>query len=345
MPAVIRARVRGRALPVVAVVAAIATAGLLLPPFAADAGDYERAKERKEALEAELEDVTARLDDLRARIDTTRDDIEALEEEAEELEVEAAELEESLNDRARSTFKRGAGDVLPFQSLFTASDPSEAVERAGLVATLSRGDVAALERATALRVRLDQTRELLAARSAELDGLEDELDQRGDELDQRLQAAASEYRELRTIRDRQRQISRGAQQGTYACIFQGAYHFRDTWGAPRSGGRRHRGTDVMAPYRQPVYAFTDGRISRMSRSGLGGIGLYIRGDDGNQYYYAHLDAYADGIHVGRRVQAGEHVAYNGYTGNASPSAPHVHFEVHPGGGGAVNPYPWLRAAC
>lgn len=342
MLAVTSARLSRR---VVAVIVALATTAFLIPPLAAGADDYERAKERKEALEAEIDEVTAELDDLRARIDTTRDQIASLEDEAEELEAEAASLEETLNARARSTFKRGAGDALPFQSLFTASDPQEAVERAGMVATLSRGDVAALERATALRIRLEQTRELLAARSEELAALEADLSARGQELEQRFQAAAAEYEELRTIRERQRQIQRGVQQGTYACIFQGAYHFRDTWGDPRSGGRRHRGSDVMAPFRQPVYAFTDGYVSRMSRSGLGGVGLYLRGSDGHQYYYAHLDGYASGVHAGMRVQAGEHIGYNGYSGNASRSAPHVHFEVHAGGGGAVNPYPWLRAVC
>jgi peptidoglycan LD-endopeptidase LytH len=96
---------------------------------------------------------------------------------------------------------------------------------------------------------------------------------------------------------------------------------------------------------EPVYAFTDGVIQRHSSSPLGGIGLYLRGNDNNVYYYAHLNSIASTGAVGNRVEAGEHIAYNGATGNASASAPHVHFELHPGGGAAINPYPWLAAAC
>jgi peptidoglycan LD-endopeptidase LytH len=92
-----------------------------------------------------------------------------------------------------------------------------------------------------------------------------------------------------------------------------------------------------------VHAIVDGVISRQSTSSLGGISIYLRGDDGNEYYYAHLDSYAS--RAGQRVKAGELIAYNGQTGNARWTAPHVHFEVHPGGGGAVNPYPYVKAAC
>jgi murein DD-endopeptidase MepM/ murein hydrolase activator NlpD len=121
--------------------------------------------------------------------------------------------------------------------------------------------------------------------------------------------------------------------------------FRDTWGAPRSGGRRHQGTDVMAPFNVPVYAFTSGVVLRRSSSRLGGLGLYMRGDDGATYYYAHLNGYTTAGSAGRRVVAGEHIGYNGYTGNASRSAPHVHFERAGGGGGRQNPYAYLVAAC
>jgi murein DD-endopeptidase MepM/ murein hydrolase activator NlpD len=160
-----------------------------------------------------------------------------------------------------------------------------------------------------------------------------------------LAAAESEAQVIRTLVSRQRRISRGDQDGIYACIFDGAFRFRDTWGDPRSGGRSHRGTDVFAAMNHPVYAITSGVIQRHSRGGLGGIGLYLRGDDGNVYYYAHLNGIEPAAAVGNRVVPGELVARNGSSGNADRSAPHVHFELHPGGGAAINPYPWLAAAC
>ena len=128
-----------------------------------------------------------------------------------------------------------------------------------------------------------------------------------------------------------------------SCPVSKPYSFVDSWGAARSGGRAHKGVDIMNPLGNKVHAIVDGVISRFSNSSLGGISLYLRGDDGNEYYYAHLMRYASS--VGQRVKAGELIAINGQTGNARFTAPHVHFEVHPGGGAAVNPYPYAKAAC
>ncbi len=133
--------------------------------------------------------------------------------------------------------------------------------------------------------------------------------------------------------------------GQVACLMQAPYTYTDTFGAPRSGGRTHQGTDVMAPYGAEVYAYTDGVISRETTSAYGGITLYLQGSNGVEYYYAHLSRYA--VPAGTRVKAGQLIAYNGQSGNARYTAPHVHFEVHPGGPGStpVNPYPYVRRAC
>ena len=127
-----------------------------------------------------------------------------------------------------------------------------------------------------------------------------------------------------------------------ACILERPYSFIDSWGAARSGGRRHQGTDVMAPHGARVFAFVNGVVSRESSSTNGGIQLYLQGDNGVEYFYAHLSGYAVG--TGTRVRAGQLIAYNGQTGNARYTAPHVHFEVHLNGG-PVNPYPYLKRVC
>ena len=128
-----------------------------------------------------------------------------------------------------------------------------------------------------------------------------------------------------------------------SCPVSRPYSFVDSLGAARYGGRSHKGTDIMNPLGNNVHAIVDGVVSRQTNSSLGGISLYLRGDDGNEYYYAHLMRYES--HVGQRVKAGELIAINGQTGNARFTAPHVHFEVHPGGGTPVNPYPYVKAAC
>lgn len=131
----------------------------------------------------------------------------------------------------------------------------------------------------------------------------------------------------------------------YSCPVSPPYSYIDSWGFARSGGRTHKGTDIMSAYGNKLHAVVDGRISRFSTSALGGITLYLQGVDGDEYYYAHLSAYAAGIHPGTQVRAGELIAYNGSSGNASASAPHLHFEFHPGGGAPVNPYPMVQAIC
>jgi murein DD-endopeptidase MepM/ murein hydrolase activator NlpD len=125
----------------------------------------------------------------------------------------------------------------------------------------------------------------------------------------------------------------------WVCPVAGPNAFGDTWGAARSGGRRHKGVDMMSPHGTPLVAVVSGE-ARMKTDGLGGNVVSLLGDDGARYYYAHLSAWEG---PSRRVEAGEVVGYIGRTGNTS--ANHLHFEIHPGGGAAVNPYPTVRQAC
>jgi murein DD-endopeptidase MepM/ murein hydrolase activator NlpD len=115
--------------------------------------------------------------------------------------------------------------------------------------------------------------------------------------------------------------------------------YGDSWGAPRSGGRSHEGVDMLAPMGTPIYAVVTGTVN-FKQNRLGGNAASLSGDNGNRYYYAHFSSYEG---VSRRVTQGEVIGYNGDTGNAT-GTPHLHFEVHPGGGLAVNPTPSVRAA-
>ncbi len=136
-----------------------------------------------------------------------------------------------------------------------------------------------------------------------------------------------------------------AATGGRVCPVDGAVSFTDTWGAPRSGGRTHKGVDMIAARGTPLVAIENGVISRMRNGGLGGITLWIAGISGDSFYYAHLDGYAPGLSRGQSVTAGELVGYVGNTGNARYTVPHLHFEYHPGGGSAINPYPLTAGLC
>jgi peptidoglycan LD-endopeptidase LytH len=123
----------------------------------------------------------------------------------------------------------------------------------------------------------------------------------------------------------------------------------DSWGDERGGGTRgHQALDIAAPRGTAVLAAAPGRVEKLWQSEAGGITLYVRGDDGFQYYYAHLDRYAPGIGEGVRVRAGQAIAAVGDTGNAGAGNTHLHFgvsEMRPGErwheGRPLNPYPLL----
>jgi murein DD-endopeptidase MepM/ murein hydrolase activator NlpD len=124
----------------------------------------------------------------------------------------------------------------------------------------------------------------------------------------------------------------------------------DTFGQPRDGGaRHHEAIDIMAPRGTPVLAVADGRIEKLFDSVAGGRTIYLRSADGGaMFYYAHLDAYRDGLAEGQAIRRGEAIATVGATGNADPSAPHLHFSVLRMASGqrwsegqAVDPYPLL----
>jgi peptidoglycan LD-endopeptidase LytH len=332
---------------VVAVVVVTLAASVVGPPVsplhAQTLDDLDDAERVVEGFEDELDAATDAYEEVWAQIELARVELDDIRAREERYEQEARDARAAINRRARTTFMEGAGAA--FEVLLASEGSRAAVQRAGMVSALQRREGVRIEDAVASRTQLDQIRALVADREAQLEAMEQELSARAAVLSDRLATAEDEAAEIRSLVSRQRRISRGSQDGIYACIFDHAFRFRDTWGDPRSGGRRHKGTDVFAPFDHPTFAITAGVIERHSNSRLGGLGLYLRGDDGNVYYYAHLNSIEPAGAVGNRVEPGELVARNGSSGNADRSAPHVHFELHPGGGAAINPYPWLAAAC
>ncbi len=132
--------------------------------------------------------------------------------------------------------------------------------------------------------------------------------------------------------------------GGGTCPVAGAVSFSDSWGDSRSGGRAHQGVDMIAARNTPLVAIYSGTIQRLSSGNLSGLAIWLRSDNGDTFFYAHLESYAE-ISAGQSVAEGEVIGYNGSSGNAPDFLPHLHFEYHPGGGGAVNPYPLVRSIC
>ena len=138
----------------------------------------------------------------------------------------------------------------------------------------------------------------------------------------------------------------------------GQVQYVDDFGAPRPGGR-HQGNDLMAAKKSPAVAAESGKVTYWATSRAAGCMLYLYGESGTTYYYIHLNndltmrndnrgkcvkGVAYTVANGARVAAGQQIAYVGDSGDADRGNSHLHFEVHPGGGRAVSPYPYLQKA-
>lgn len=117
--------------------------------------------------------------------------------------------------------------------------------------------------------------------------------------------------------------------------------FTDDFGVTGRTGKPHQGIDIFADEGTPVLAVDAGAL-RFAEDPIGGHAFYLTTSDGVTYYGAHLSAYAGSSP--RAVGAGDVIAYVGHTGNAATTPSHLHFESHPAGGAAVDPYAELRAA-
>ncbi|WP_020534408.1 M23 family metallopeptidase [Lewinella cohaerens] len=116
-------------------------------------------------------------------------------------------------------------------------------------------------------------------------------------------------------------------------------HFGDA----RGKSRTHQGVDIKAPRHTPVLAVIDGHIEAIKEGGNGGRTLYLRGSDGVQYFYAHLEDWL--VKDGDEVSVGQEIATVGNSGNASKTIPHLHFEILVGKARtAVDPMPLLENA-
>lgn len=135
---------------------------------------------------------------------------------------------------------------------------------------------------------------------------------------------------------------------TFACPVQEPYKFTSTFGEPRSGGRGHKGIDMFAAKGSSVSAVTGGTVTKAVPTDdgtLGGARVWVSGDDGWWYYYAHLDSVA--VTLGQRVETGRQLGTVGNTGNAKTTPAHVHLEEHLGGmeGPYVDPYTLMSVLC
>jgi murein DD-endopeptidase MepM/ murein hydrolase activator NlpD len=240
-------------------------------------------------------------------------------------EEQMASLKVAARRRALTAYKDTGTGV----DFFTAdNEPIDAARREKLLDEANESDNDAV-------TRLARFQEAHAARRKDLETLRAEQ-----------QAALELFRSA--VARLERELQRApvpsavpAAPGALLCPVQGPVSFVDSWHAARPGGRAHEGVDLMSPRGAPNVAVVSGAVT-MRSGGTSGNGVTLRGDNGNEYRYYHLSAYEGGA---RTVAQGDVIGYTGNTGDASGGAPHTHFEIHPGGGGPVNPYPIVRPIC
>lgn len=118
--------------------------------------------------------------------------------------------------------------------------------------------------------------------------------------------------------------------------------FSDDWMAAR-GSRFHEGIDIMAARGAPIVAVVSGTLVRIGTTPISGNRFWLRASNGDEYFYCHLDGFTPAAVEGALVKAGTVLGYNGDTGDAKGTTPHLHFEIHPGGGGPIRPYPLVSS--
>jgi peptidoglycan LD-endopeptidase LytH len=300
-------------------------------------------------LEAQLADLNYRIDRMEGRITEDETNIAGLRSEAQELVVNAY-----INSGSSSL--ESALDAANIQDILTAQHIIGRAQDKG-TATLDRLDAITrdLERQSSL---LGEDRQEVTALEQQQADIVANLDEMAVQAEALYVEAKKEYEsEVRAweAAERARKIAEAARQsgaagglpaGTipdFICPVAGPVSFTNDWGNPRSGGRTHKGTDMFAAKGTPVVAVVNGTL-RFSDGGLGGTAIWVNGN-GASFYYAHLDSRAAGLSPGAYVTRGTVIGYVGNTGNAYGGADHLHFQLHPGNGSPVNPYPTLAAAC
>lgn len=346
---------RGRPHPIALALVCALVAGL----FAGSAGaqtteeKLDDVQARLARVEAEATAATAEFEAARSRFILTQDRIDETKARIERVEKRIARVQGRLGVRARQAYQMGGTGVLDL--LFVSESISDFSDRVVFLDRLAQEDADLVVQADVLTEELARFRADLRVLARQQSKTMKVLGEKRDLIYEKLEEAAALRdkleerlaREVAAARAAARAASRSA-PGSTAVVVGGALQacpvpgssFVDTWGAPRSGGRSHQGVDMMAPYGTPIYAAQSGNYTQ-SQSSLGGNQAYVHADNGDTTFYAHLQGFEGGP---RHVGAGELIGYVGDSGNAT-GTPHLHFEYHPGGGGAVNPYPYVVAVC
>lgn len=307
-----------------------------IPTLAGAESELEAARDRLESARQELTAVTREWQDTSSRLAVALDAVADARAKIDGLQADLARIRANLNARVAAAFMSGGSRSIG--ALLTSDSIEDAADRLQYTQSVVQGDA---DLATEVAVMAEELRrqenrlrdsarkeemasEQLATHRATLLSRFDDLEALVADLKAELDAHQEVTLGLGSVNV---VIRSGAIQ---TCPAAGPNSFVDSFGDPRPGGRTHMGIDLMTPLGTPVVAVAPGVAH--SAGSIGGLGAVVEHPNGDWTFYAHLSSYAN---LGS-VSTGTVIGYNG---------DHVHFEYHPNGGAAVNPYSMLLAVC
>lgn len=314
----------------------------LVAPQAAHADKLSDLKSQLASLQKQVQKAADEWDRAETRLEATSAKIKATNARLKVEEKNLAAAEALLGSRADAMY-RGGGESSMVDFVLGAATWEDFVSRLDYITLIASSDAELIRSVKETRARLERNKRAYEKQLVVQAKDAAEAKKRSRAMNAAFSSKKTQYdRILASIAaEMARRFPGGSSYppGPNGMVFpvQGPHAYSNTWGAPRSGGRTHKGTDIMARTGTPCVATCNGTV-RSKSSSLGGLTIYLTGDNGWVFYYAHLNDYV--VRSGR-VKAGQLIAHVGSTGNAQGGSPHLHFQMGPHGNW-VNPYPYLR---
>lgn len=303
---------------------------------------------RMDDLQGELNAAQERIEELRTEQDLLEHRMETADERVQVLKSKQVKLRVDVTRRAQELYMTGNSDML--EALLGSADIGDLMDRTEVLSQVSMDDSGSFIELARSEAELELLNEQMITDRARLAAAEEQLAEENDLLQSRFEEVSAEYERLKAALMKAAPAPQPAtaagpapvvrSTGGMFCPVGGATSFIDSWGYPRAG-HTHQGVDMMGSYGTPLVAITSGTITYAAYDGSGGNMIFLSGDDGHQYWYMHNQ---ENLVTGGHVSAGQQIATLGDTGNAA-GTPHLHFEYHPGGGAAINPYPLVASLC
>ncbi len=304
--------------------------------------EAEGVRSQIEAMKSESQRLAQEYSTALSEYEAIRAEVEGNREQLEKAQNDYKRARGILHERLRSIYK--SGEVSSLEVLLESIDLDDFLSRYDFFSYIGNRDFQLFEEVKRLREEISERQRSLEEKEARQRQVLGSVNARRQAMESSLQEQQAYLESVnKEILELLASTGGGGTAvstpiGSFVFPVNGTYTFTNDWHAPRTG-HLHQGNDIYAAEGTPCVACVNGTVHHGEGKNAG---LYVRlvGDDGNVFYYMHLQRFAATGHV----NAGTVIGYVGDTGNAEGGPPHLHFEVHPGGGAAVNPYPYLVAS-